>query len=88
MPADSRDPAPPGQPLAIEALARRKRRDAAAVLPLAGALLFVSPLLDLVAGAGAPFGIPAAVLAVFAGWFALIALTGRLARRLARDDAA
>lgn len=76
-----------GDPLAQEALARRKRRDGAAALPLAGALIFVSPLLDVLARAGAPFGIPAAALVVFGAWFALVALTGWLARRLTRDDA-
>jgi hypothetical protein len=86
MPADSPEAA--GQPLARAALARRRRRDAAVVLPLAGLLVFASPLLDLLAGAGRVFGIPAPALALFLAWFALIGLIARLAHPLARDGAA
>lgn len=73
------------QPLARAALERRKRRDAAMALPFAAILLFVSPLLDLAAGAGAVAGIPVGVLYIFGAWFAFIALTARLARRLTDD---
>ena len=73
------------QPLAVATLERRKRRDAAAALPFAALVLFASPLLDLVAGAGALAGIPLGGLYIFGAWFALIALTARLARRLVDD---
>ncbi len=73
------------QPLARAALARRKRRDAAIALPLAGVLLFVSPLLDLVAGADVLLGVPLSVLYIFGAWFGLIAATARLSRRLVDD---
>jgi hypothetical protein len=90
MAPDSRTAAPAeaaenGQPLARAALARRKRRDAAAVLPLAGIVLLASPLIDAVADAGLIGGIPVSAIYIFGVWFALIALTARLARRL-RDD--
>ena len=90
MAPDSRTAAPGqgaenGQPLARAALARRRRRDAAAVLPLAGVVLFASPLIDAFAEAGLIGGIPVSVIYVFGVWFGLIALTARLARRL-RDD--
>jgi hypothetical protein len=101
MPVDSPPPPPPPAaaprdraaagrpaapaPLADSALARRKRRDAAAILPLAGILLFASPLLDVVAGGGRLAGIPLAVVFVFGAWFGLIALTARLAATLSRD---
>jgi hypothetical protein len=90
MAPDSRTTAPGeaaenGQPLARGALARRKRRDAAAILPLAGIVLFASPLIDSFADAGLVGGIPVSVIYVFGVWFALIALTARLARGL-RDD--
>jgi hypothetical protein len=73
------------QPLARSALARRKRRDAAIVLPFACMLLFASPLLDLVAGAGSVAGVPVSVLYIFGAWFALIWITARLAGPLMRD---
>jgi hypothetical protein len=75
----------PGQPLARLALARRKRRDAAIALPLAGVVLFVSPLLDLAAGAGRLADVPVAVIYIFGVWFALIACTARMAQRLMDD---
>ena len=74
-----------GQPLARGALARRKRRDAAAVLPLAGIVLLASPLIDAFADGGMIGGIPVSVIYIFGVWFGLIALTARLARGL-RDD--
>lgn len=74
-------------PLALEALDRRRRRDAALVLPIVGLVLFASPLLDIVAGWGSVMGLPAVVLYVFVAWFCLIALTVCLAGPLARDDA-
>ncbi len=66
-------------------LARRRRRDLARLLPVAGAVLLVSPLLNLFAGGGAPFGIPAGVLYVFGVWGGLIIGAGLLARRLRED---
>lgn len=76
----------PALPLAREALARRKRRDVATVLPLAGIALLVSPFLNVVADAGTLFGLPVKVIYVFAVWFGLIAATRWLALRL-REDA-
>jgi hypothetical protein len=75
-----------GQPLARLALAQRKRRDAAAVLPLAAILLFCSPVIDLFAGAGRLVGIPVGVVFLFTAWFALIAIAAGLARRLVEDS--
>jgi hypothetical protein len=72
------------RPLAREALGRRRRRDAALILPLAGAFLLVSPLLDVFA-AGSLFGVPTAVIYVFAVWAGLIVAAGALARRLIED---
>jgi hypothetical protein len=91
MAPDSRTTAPgeaaeSGQPLARGALARRKRRDAAAILPLLGIVLFASPLIDAFADAGLIGGIPVSVIYVFGVWFALIALTARLARGLREDE--
>jgi hypothetical protein len=71
-----------GQPLERATLARRKRRDAAFLLPNLGLVLLVSPIVDVFADAGRLFGIPVVVLYVFGVWFALIAACARLARAL------
>lgn len=63
----------------------RKRRDSAAVLPMAAVFLYVSPLLDLVSGAGTMLGIPVAMIYIFGIWFGLIAVTAWLGRRLLYD---
>jgi hypothetical protein len=68
------------QPLARAALAERRRRDAARVLPAAGVVLLASPLLDVAAGTGSLFGVPAGVLYIFAVWAGLILFTVRLSR--------
>jgi hypothetical protein len=73
------------QPLARAALDRRRRRDIAIALPVAGLVLFASPLLDLMARGGSLGGIPLAALYVFGGWFALIWATAQIARRLLDD---
>lgn len=73
------------QPLARLALARRRRRDAAAALPIVAIVLFCSPILDLFAGAGRLMQIPVGVLFVFGAWFVLIWITARLSRRLIED---
>jgi hypothetical protein len=77
-----------GQPLARATLARRKRRDAAFLLPMLAFVLLGSPIVDVFADAGRLFGIPAAVLYVFGVWFALIAACARLARSLEDGDGA
>ncbi|HLS59254.1 MAG TPA: hypothetical protein VK022_06460 [Paracoccaceae bacterium] len=79
-------PGEDGAPPASATFEHRRRRDAAAVLPFAALVLFVSPLLDLMAGADTLFGIPVGVLYIFGSWFALIAATGLLARRLGDDQ--
>ncbi len=89
MPATERttqkaDRAEPG--LAREAVLRRKRRDAARLLPILGVFLLVSPFIDLFAGPARIAGLPLPAVYVFAVWFGLIAATARLARRLAADD--
>lgn len=65
--------------------AKNRRRDLARVLPVLGAVLLVSPLLDMAAGGGQLLGIPGGVLYVFGVWSALILATALLARRLNKD---
>lgn len=77
-----------GQPLARATLARRKRRDAAFLLPNLGLVLLVAPFADVFADAGRLFGIPVVVIYVFGVWFGLIAACAALARAVEDDDGA
>ena len=79
-------PQPPAPGLAEEAVARRRRRDLAAVLPLTGLVLLASPLINTVADVGRIAGIPASVLYVFGVWLGLIVASAWLARRLFDDS--
>ncbi len=79
-------PRPPAPGLAEEAIARRRRRDLAAVLPLTGLVLLVSPFINTVADAGRIAGIPASVLYIFGVWIGLIIASALLARRLFDDS--
>jgi hypothetical protein len=75
------------RPLAREAFDRRRRRDAAIALPLAGIFLLTSPFLDVFAGPGTLVGVPLGLLYIFAAWAGLILAAGLLARRLRGDGA-
>lgn len=77
-----------GQPLARATLARRRRRDAAFLLPNVGLVLLVSPFTDVFADAGHLFGIPVVVLYVFGVWFGLIAACAALSRAVDDGDGA
>lgn len=71
-----------GESLATEAARRRKLRDAALAAPLLGVFLLCSPLIDVVARAGAIFGVPFDVIYIFGVWGGLILVTAFLAHRL------
>ncbi|MEM9778300.1 MAG: hypothetical protein AAF813_00170 [Pseudomonadota bacterium] len=71
--------------LAHRAMIRRKREDAAFVLPLLGVVLLASPLLNVFIGLKTVFGLPAIYAYVFLVWAGLTLLTRTLARRLAPD---
>lgn len=75
--ADPRD-------LAERAMERRKREDAALLVPLLGVVLLMSPFLNIFAGFERIAGLPAAYVYVFTVWAGLILLTRKLARRLSR----
>ena len=75
-----------GDSLATEAARRRKLRDAALAAPLFGVFLLCSPLMDIVAGAGAIYGVPFDVIYIFGVWGGLILVTALLAHRLSGPD--
>jgi hypothetical protein len=66
---------------------RGKLPSAALVLAIAGAMLLLPPLVLVSTGIAAkPFGIPAAVIYLFAVWLVLILLTAFLSRCLGAGD--
>lgn len=75
----------PDQDLAERALGRRKREDAAFVVPLVGVTLLVSPILNIFSD-GTVAGLPASYVYLFAVWAGLILVTRSLARRLVRGE--
>lgn len=72
-----------------EALSRHRGawQDLSWLLPLAGLLLFMPPVLGLFDHRLYLFGLPLLPLYVFAIWLCGILLTALVARRLRRDDA-
>lgn len=72
--------------LAREARLRRRRLDAAAALPVLGAVLFLTPLADVFAGAARVAGLPLGAVYIFGAWLGLVVATARLARGLAAQD--
>ena len=72
--------------LAERAFRRRRRQDAALVLPLLGVLLLGTPVLALFTKDILIFGAPLPFLYVFGVWFILILLARRMARVLSQDE--
>jgi len=72
---------------ADQALALRKRRDAAALLPLVGLALLCPPVAQIFAIEGTVLGIPVTVAYVFLVWAGLILGAGLLARGLRVEEA-
>lgn len=70
----------PGQ----EGLRRRRLRDGALIMTLAGAFMLLPPFIRVFAAAASPWGIPLIVLYLFGVWAALILGCFLLARRLDR----
>jgi len=73
--------------LAERAFRRRRRQDAALMLPVLGIILLVSPITVIFLGAGMMLGLPVPVLYIFGVWIFLILLARRLARLLSDHDA-
>ncbi|MCP5071974.1 MAG: hypothetical protein GY947_01600 [Rhodobacteraceae bacterium] len=64
----------------------RKTRDSAALLPLLGIFLLLTPLISAFTRGVQERGIPSIVAYVFGVWIVLIVLAAVLARRLQRED--
>ncbi len=65
-----------------KARAKRKLRDAAALLPMLGIILLLTPLVSVFSQNTRHGGIPNAVFYIFGVWLMLIGLTRLLAARL------
>ena len=77
---------PPGQPLFLARASYRQRRlrDALRLVPVAGLILFLLPLLWL-RGPEGP-GNATVLIYVFSVWLALVAVSFVLSRRLSPED--
>ncbi|MFZ3583049.1 hypothetical protein ACOI1H_12860 [Loktanella sp. DJP18] len=80
-PDPPRKAARPGLFLARDSYRQRRLRDAARMLPVLGAIIWLIPLMWR-REAGEAGGMAAAVAFVFAGWLLLIVLAGLVVRRL------
>jgi len=78
------DKSPPD--LAERAFRRRRRQDAALVLPLFGVVIFITPLFSIFIKDILVFGAPLAFLYIFGAWILLIVLARRMSRLLTKGD--
>lgn len=74
--------------LAERAFRRRRRQDAALVLPIFGVVLLVSPVFGIFTKDITIAGIPLPILYVFSVWITLILLAKRMSRLLTKGDEA
>ncbi len=72
--------------LAERAFRRRRRQDAALVLPLFGIIMLLTPVFGLFSRDTLIFGAPLPFVYVFSVWFLLIVLARRMSYLLTKDD--
>jgi len=72
--------------LAERAFRRRRRQDAALVLPLFGVVIFITPIFTIFTKDILIFGAPLPFLFIFGFWFLLILLAQRMSRLLTKGD--
>jgi len=72
--------------LAERAFRRRRRQDAALVLPLFGVAIFITPIFTIFTKDVLIFGAPLPFLFIFGFWFLLIVLARRMSRLLTKGD--
>lgn len=72
--------------LAERAFRRRRRQDAALVLPLFGIVLLLTPVFGLFSRDAQIFGAPLPFVYVFSIWLLLIILARRMSRLLTKGD--
>ncbi|MBB5515203.1 hypothetical protein FHS89_001213 [Rubricella aquisinus] len=69
-------------PRSLAPRGRRRRYDAALLLPLIGAVAMMPPFANLFTGGQGLFGIPSSVLYLFGAWALLILFARLLSRKL------
>ncbi len=72
--------------LAERAFRRRRRQDAALVLPIFGVVIFMTPIFTIFTKDILIFGAPLPFLFIFGFWFVLILLARRMSRTLTKGD--
>ena len=72
--------------LAERAFRRRRRQDAALVLPIFGVVVFITPIFTIFTKDVLVFGAPLPFLFIFGFWFLLILLARRMSRLLSKGD--
>lgn len=72
--------------LAERAFRRRRRQDAALVLPIFGVVIFMTPIFTIFTKDILIFGAPLPFLFIFGFWFALILLARRMSSILTKGD--
>jgi hypothetical protein len=78
------DKSPPD--LAERAFLRRRRQDAALVLPIFGVVIFITPIFTIFTSDLRIFGAPLPFLFIFGFWFLLILLARRMSHILTKGD--
>ncbi|SLN75806.1 hypothetical protein [Oceanibacterium hippocampi] len=76
---------PPAPDPGEQALAARRLREIAFVLPFVGLALITPPIIHIFADSRTVFGIPIIILYIFGVWAALVLSAFRLARRLREE---
>ncbi|MGE4611084.1 MAG: hypothetical protein AAED33_06785 [Paracoccaceae bacterium] len=72
--------------LAERAFRRRRRHDAALVLPIFGVVIFITPIFTIFTKDVLIFGAPLPFLFIFGFWFLLILMALYMSRRLTKGD--
>ncbi len=72
--------------LAERAFRRRRRQDAALVLPIFGVVMLISPVFKIFTNDRLIFGAPLPFIYIFVLWFFLIVLSRRITRLLTKED--
>ena len=83
-----KDPVETARDIDQRKIRRSRIRDAALILPAAGLVLFVQPLIEFGVPAGETIATRSAGIYFFVAWFLLIGLAAILSRKISRNSRA